>query len=72
MAADLTRDLPTEGDVITYDHPDWGRSGGTVIRVDAGKVHVESSVPGSILVQDHAPNGAREWISPEWIVGGAS
>lgn len=45
--------------VITYNHPDWGPSTGTVLANDAPD--------GRILVQDHAPNGAREWIEPAWI-----
>lgn len=51
----------TPGQTIHYHHPSWGPSVGTVL-VPAG-----GSVDGRILVQDHAPHGAREWIEAEWV-----
>lgn len=41
------------GMVVRYLHPSWGPSRGRVLRVDGE--------PGRVLVQDLAPNGAREW-----------
>lgn len=43
---------------LTYNHPDWGRCRGRVIR---------GGPDGRVLVQDLAENGAREWIDPEWV-----
>lgn len=39
------------GDLVQYDHPDWGTVVGEVLTVEADRV----------LVQDRSPNGAREW-----------
>jgi hypothetical protein len=41
------------GDVVRYDHPDWGP-----VR---GRVLAEPDEEGRVLVQDLSPNGAREW-----------
>ncbi len=41
----------TPGTIVHYDHPSWGPCRGRVLRVDGDRV----------LVQDLAPNGAREW-----------
>ncbi|HYF26550.1 MAG TPA: hypothetical protein VD931_12495 [Baekduia sp.] len=43
--------LPAPGTIVQYNHPSWGPACGEVLRVDGPHV----------LVQDQAPNGAREW-----------
>lgn len=41
------------GAIVRYNHPSWGPSRGRVLALDGR--------PGFVLVQDLAPNGAREW-----------
>lgn len=59
MPADLP--LPREGDIVTYDHPDWGRCSGEVLRPWLSR-------QGEGLVQDLDRHGAREWIPWAWLV----
>ncbi len=47
------------GSVVDYRHPDWGECRGTVLRTDGEG--------GALLVQDHAVNGARDWIQLAWL-----
>ena len=47
------------GRVVTYNSPSWGRCTGTVLSVGPDE---------RLLVQDHHPQGAREWIDPAWVV----
>lgn len=51
------------GDIVQYMHPDWGAVVGRVLQVDGapGKVRAWDGPQQMILVQDQAPDGAREW-----------
>lgn len=50
--------IPRVGEILSYNHPDWGQCRGKVIRVEADRV----------LVQDLSRNGAREW----WPIAGCT
>ena len=49
---------PAPGAIVSYTHPDWGRCRGKVLDAPPAR--------GTVLVQDLADGGGREW----WPVAG--
>ena len=45
-------------DIVLYNHPDWGRVRGRVIRIEPNDLRNGRL---EALCQDLAPNGGREW-----------